>query len=633
MAYSLDILQNAKILATYHVDGRPPVFQPGARVVEGRLVLEELGKYSLRVEESTGDVEFSVRIGDLPIGELLPEGALPGGVRIGEHVHWSKDWAPYFESARGATTVHLRSPLLGDAGIDVPAYVVPTKVTEDGLDAMTADVGRLSASLLLDLYGKSQSGRPLIRVRPITIVRSPEEELSLLASVVPSLVLVLGEISRRPASVVQRRSAPRTCWGHERFTPSMTRDIARTGFVAKAAHFPLTMECEFSVESFDVPEHRITAGFLELLVRRATVCRDAARIQAASILSDRPYRDLKIAIGPSLYQVHDAPRIARLRAASSQAQMICATLRKLRSLPILARSKPELAKPRHGVFQRSTEYRALNRLMQSYFVRVPVANNYTRRPRAAKLTSTLFEQWCFLRIVEGFRHAGIVFTPWEEVIQRRATSQFMIDFERGMCFLGVIDPGVRLRIRYQPWILGKDEAISLRESLYRGRERQAAWSPDFVIETQFATSGVWQTRYVIVLDAKYTRDIQPRHWGDIGKYEHIRSVTQSGRQVTKQLWLIHPSSVDAIRCEDPEVVFGPTGPTSSSDELQKFVLQTQPAMTAAPASTSANRAFDRFAAGTLAYLRAISAHAANDSGEEARHRNASTTGEWPPPRV
>ncbi len=43
----------------------------------------------------------------------------------------------------------------------------------------------------------------------------------------------------------------------------------------------------------------------------------------------------------------------------------------------------------------------------------------------------------------------------------------MIDFERGMSFIGAIDEGIRVRIRYQPWILGKDEAISLNESLYR----------------------------------------------------------------------------------------------------------------------------------------------------------------------
>jgi hypothetical protein len=529
--------------------------------------------------------------------------------------------------------VHLRSSIAGDGGIDIPTYVVPTKVTEDGLDAMTADIGRLSTSLLLDFYGKSRSGRSLVRDRPITIARSPEEELTLLATIVPSLARLLEAISRRPASVVQRRSGPRTCWGHERFTPTMTRELARTGFVARAAQFPLTMECEFSVESFDVPEHRITAGFVELLARRATVCLDAARRQAASILSDRPYRDLKITEGPSLYQIHDVPRIARLRAASSQARIIRAELRKLRTLPILARSKPELTKPRHGVFQRSSEYLALDRLMQAYFARVPVADNYARRPRAAKLTSTLFEQWCFLRIVEGFRRAGIVFTPWEEAIRRRAASQFMIDFERGMCFVGAIIPGVRLRIRYQPWILGRDEAESLGESLYRGRERHAAWSPDFVIETQFAASGTWQTRYVIVLDAKYTRDIQSRHWGDIGKYEHIRSVALPRRQVTKQLWLIHPSTTDAIQCEDPDVTFGPTGPTSSSDELQRFVLQTLPAASRASESTTTNRAFDRFAAGTLAYLRAFSAHDADCNGAEVGHRDSATIRERSPPRA
>jgi hypothetical protein len=605
MTYCFTVLQNAKLLATYYPDGRPPLVYPAAQFANDRLVLEELGRYSFRAEDPSGEIEFQVRIGDVSIGELLPEGFPAGGVGMGEHRHWSGDVARFFESARGSTTVHVRTSLVGDGGIDIPMYVVPTKVSEEGYDAMSADIGRLSASLLLDLYGKSRSGRSLAREQRTAIVRSPEEELSLLATIAPSLRHIIDAIAKRPASVVRRRATTRTCWGHERFTPSMTRDLARTGIAPRAANFPATMECESVVESFDVPEHRITAAFLDLLIRRVTLCRDAAAAQARALLADRPYRDLRLSDGPSLFQSHDVPRIARLRSASSLAQAIRAEIRKLRVTTILAESQPQLVRPRHGAFQRSPEYRALDRLMKSYFARVPVAGDYARQPRTAKLTSVLFEQWCFLRLVEGFRRAGILFAPWQEAIRRRAASQFMIDFERSMSFIGVIDDGVRMRIRYQPWILGKDEAMSLNESLYRGRDRQAAWSPDFVIETQCAVDGIWQTRYVLVLDAKYARNIQPRHWADTSKYEHIRSVALPGRQVTKQLWLIHPAATDAIKCEDPDVSFGPDGPTSSSDELQRFVLQTQPAATNAVGNAESDTAFDRFAVGTVAYLRKL----------------------------
>lgn len=614
MTYSFTVLQNAKQLATYYPDGRSPLLHRSVHLAKDRLVLEELGRYSFCAEELSGDSEFQIRIGDVPISELLPEGIPAEGYRIGPHLHWSGDLARFFESARGSTTVHVRTSLAGDGGIDIPMYVVPTKVSEEGYDAMTADIGRLSASLLLDLYGKSRSGRSLARDRTTAIVRSSEEELSLLATIAPSLRRLLNQIAKRPSSVVRRRASTRTCWGHERFTPSMTRDLARTGIAPRAANFPATMECESAVESFDVPEHRIAAAFVDLLIRRATLCRDAAATQANSMLADRPYRDLQLGDGPSLFESHDVPRIARLRSASSLAQSIRAELRKARVIRILAESKPQLVRPRHGVFQRSPEYRALDRLMQSYFARVPVAGDYARQPRTAKLTSVLFEQWCFLRLVEGFRRAGILFMPWEAAIRRRAASQFMIDFERGMSFIGAIDDGVRIRIRYQPWILGKDEALSLKESLYRGRERQAAWSPDFVIETQFALDGIWQTRYVLVLDAKYTRDILPRHWADTSKYEHIRSVALPGRQVSKQLWLIHPAATEAIHCQDPDVDFGPGGPTSSSDELQRFVLQTQPAAPGATTATVAHSAFDRLALGTLAYLRKLGSASGNGMG-------------------
>jgi hypothetical protein len=216
MTYCFTVLQNAKLLATYYPDGRPPLVYPAAQFANDWLVLEELGRYSFRAEDPSGGIEFQVRIGDVSIGEMLPEGFPGGGVGMGEHRHWSGDVARFFESARGSTTVHVRTSLDGDGGIDIPMYVVPTKVSEEGYDAMSSDVGRLSASLLLDLYGKSRSGRSLAREQTTAIVRSPEEELSLLATIAPSLRRLLDGIAKRPASVVRRRASTRTCWGHER---------------------------------------------------------------------------------------------------------------------------------------------------------------------------------------------------------------------------------------------------------------------------------------------------------------------------------------------------------------------------------------------------------------------------------
>ena len=45
-----------------------------------------------------------------------------------------------------------------------------------------------------------------------------------------------------------------------------------------------------------------------------------------------------------------------------------------------------------------------------------------------KLTSRLFEQWCYLRIVEAFRKCGLELREWAGMISRNTAARFILRF-------------------------------------------------------------------------------------------------------------------------------------------------------------------------------------------------------------
>jgi hypothetical protein len=594
-------------LCTWEIDTGNAACQQGAECRDGILVLEETDKVAFVIDPASQDVEYRISIGDVPLSEITPAADDVGGVALGCRLVWRQ--FRYFESARGHTRVTVEAQAIG-APVDswkvalvATVYVLPSKIGEDRYQYMVGDLEVLNRSLLIDLYGKSQQTYDTRLAREGRGYQSREQELASIEAVLDRLSLVLLAIGRRPASCVCAVPWLQHYWGSERLAPAAVVAMCGRGVAPRAANLPLVVRNYRRMESFDIPEHRVIRAFLGILLRRSVFCGRAARGHVGAIMLERNLRDVRLRDGPTLYESVDLPRIRRLEEGIRKATRSASLVTRLIGLPFLNGVRPELSAIRGGIFQRSQDYQAALRIIRPFLVANAVWYEGDDTSAVTKLTSRLFEQWAYLRVVEAFRRCGLDLREWTDVLRQNLRSRFILDFDRGLSFEGKLGPDLRLRIRYEPWILSQSSAIRAGESLCRGSSEQVAWSPDIVVECLRMVEGRWQTVYGIVLDCKYTTRVRDHHWTGTMKYLQIRSTETLG-QVVRQLWLVSPGARAGLKCEDPAVAFLPTGPSCARDEAVRFRLTAVPESTAVKANSVAGRddPFAEFARGTVGFL-------------------------------
>ena len=595
-------------LCTWDLPTGIATFTAHAMRQDGRLVMRELDKCGFVLRPSEDGQEYRILIGDIPVADLMPDPAHAGGAAMLGQLVWPD--ISYFESGRGDTKVILESreevsdleawkPLL-----QFSVYVVPSKISEESYQRMVDDLSDLSRSLVVDLYGKSNRTCDVRLAKQARSYHSREEELDSIVTVVDRLGVLLHGIQQSPASRAHREVVRANYWGSERLGPRAVAVLSCQGISAKSTIRPIPVVQTRLVESFDVVEHRTLKAFLNILKRRAGFCASAAGDHIRAISAERPLRNIRFDEGPTLYESVDIPKIRRLTDAICKANRAARLIEAMGMLPFLADVRPELAHEREGAFQRNAEYREVLRIIRGFLHANALWSEGEDFSAVTKLTSRLFEQWCFLRIVEAFRASGLDLREWSEAFRPNLHSRFILDFDRGLHFEGRLSTGLRLRLRYEPWILGEQSAERVGETLYRASSENVAWCPDIVVECLKQQDNLWQPVYAIVLDCKYAMRIRDQHWSDTHKYLQIRS-TRSKRQVVRQLWLISPDAGDAITCTDPAVAFGRSGPSCARTETVCFSMKVKPrpsevAGTESPTKVSV---FAEFASGTVNYLR------------------------------
>ena len=83
--------------------------------------------------------------------------------------------------------------------IAVDIYVLPSKLGEDRYESMADDLERISRSLVVDLYGKSRQTHDLRLAKEGKVLRSQDQELESIESVLDRLGPLLRSIAQRPA--------------------------------------------------------------------------------------------------------------------------------------------------------------------------------------------------------------------------------------------------------------------------------------------------------------------------------------------------------------------------------------------------------------------------------------------------
>lgn len=567
-----------------------------------RAVLDETEFVSFELTHPKPGLQYAIQIGEMWISEFLPDGVIPEGMRLRDQNIWAE--YPYFESARGLTTIRLytrsRTPERLELQFEGAVFVLPSKIGEECYDSMSADLARLSKSLLSDLHGKSRRMFELRHSRALRHLHSKEEELQAIRSVCPQLERLLAAVSKHPSFKVHQVQRNIRFSGQKPVSARTLSRIAKSNPQIEKVAAGVNIVAWITAESFDIPEHRFLKAFLLFLRSRAEACARAAGRHIVAIEKDRPYRDASPpgrAGKPTLYQTQDLPMIARLRAAIQDAEAAGDSIDQMLRSQVLGKTRAAFVPVQGGMFGRSAEYRELELLMlrhlrhHAQWVEGDSFNNI------GKLTSTLYEQWCYLRIVDAFRDADVQLADWNGNIDDPSKGRFTIDFARGLRFEGEMTPSLRLRISYQPWIHNLETARRLLSPLYRGGADVVSWSPDIVLEVCTLQNNSWAPIYAVVLDSKYSRRIRDDQWSATSKYLEIRA-THNRRQVCRQLWLMVPASGGAeIRCNDPDVTFNETGPSIETDETVRFAL------CAVPSPENSEGAFAVFARGMVEFFK------------------------------
>lgn len=573
----------------------------GLRDEHAPLVIGETDRIAFEISPREPGQEYEIRIGDFP---------LPQPLHGRKSVEWGDD--AHFDSARGRTPVTVVSREADGPNENwtprgtFDVWVSPGKLTEAAYRSMFDDLARLSAGLVFDLLAKSVGGVSEIGPsRAGTVAaRSAQMELRILTRLWGAFSRVLLEIMQQPETCLVRRREMTACYGTERLVPEEVARVAARGVDPRKRETPRPFTAELAVlsPSVDTPEHRTIAAFLDLISERARECLTRARNEIGEINRDRWFRDRKGPGGQNLYEVVDAPRIARLEAAATSADRLVSQIRMARrSLPVAAfRNLREAGFS--PVFRNVRQYRQAWSLMVGYLTSSAVAVDAGNEERT-KQTWRMYEQWVFMQLAAAFRKAGLRCSSQRDFVSALSQNRFTVDLQRGTRLVFAAPDERRVVMRYEPWVFSRKIAADLGETVYQGNEGEVPWSPDVLIEFMRPVgAGAFELEYALVVDAKYVRHLRASHQEQCLKYMKIRSV-ESGEAIVRQVWLASPTA-EGITLDDEGLAWTASGPTAHRREFVMGALGLTPdaELSGEDADQESTASALEFINGILAYL-------------------------------
>lgn len=530
-------------------------------------VLGELEPVEFSLGGSEPDVEYEVRIGDFVGNSKGGDDEEQSGPRaFREELRWERGY--YFESARGETPVTLRSRMVGESEwrkrAEIVVSVRPTKISEEQYDAMCDDLVVFGSGIVLDLLSKSRA-RGLQR----SLGASDAMSLSGLAAL-GELEALTRRLSRDLQAVLAKplptlaRTVDRMRYrGSERLGSQGTRSLLRAVAEGNVRAWPVEIRGEVARESLDTIEHRSIAAFLELQLEEVRRCRESAEDTIAAYEEDlRFLAPLGASAGSRSRQ-----RIEVLRAAIQRLERLERELRDKRLGSWMKAVPSFLFVGRTPITASVPSYRRIWLEMNRWFAQKEYAQSL-RIVERVKSTSRLYEQWVFLSLVSAFQAAGLRCSEQLGALGRSSRYRFTLELDRGSS-IAFECPGTsnRLVVRYEPWITARQAAKLAGETVFRGDGEFSLLSPDVLVEhlVKNPSTGVEETSFAFVVDAKYSLVLHTNRWSRVDKYLGIRSVA-TGRPVVRQVWLANPAG-KGIELRDEMITWTERGPDAPADEL------------------------------------------------------------------
>ena len=533
----------------------------------------------------------------------------------------------YFESASGPTDLVVGQ--LSEDGKTVveifrtTLYVVPSKIGWDNYKSMVQDLRSVCQALITDVRGKSSRGAgrdPSLSPRPW---RTHEEELDAVCRTCRKLRPLVREIKLSP------KTAMEVVYDYERTNRCRSQrgvaTMVRRGIDPRQDVGERRCKVGRLVESRNLAEHRLLKAFLKLLLSRVLNCRSAIISDIRRLESERKYRSRTSRESePSLFETEDMPRIRRYRERDGEAEGVQRWLEDELADGFWANLRDEVFAPENTQFAENEYYLFAANIILRYLRDTSHWGGTFGSRFMMKRSSRMYEQWVLVQLVAAFERAGVKMTSWDEIISRNLDRQFGVDLGRNTLFSAPVAEGYEMTIRYEPWIVARDERHGHpEETLCHFGQSKASWSPDIVIELVRCEGDARRTVYAIALDAKYSRKPTREMRESVMKYAKIRTNEgRYGRRVARQVWLVYPGEVGRKRSFflDDEAMFfsGATGVTyRDTEETVESAEQVFGEIVAMPGERSdasedvsdvgvrPKQAFVEFASGTLSYLRSL----------------------------
>lgn len=527
----------------------------------------ELQECSFAVDSPEPGVKYQIRIGDIfadASRDEPPRGSPGQGRTFPGSVQWES--AKYFESARGETVASLFSQ--GDSDqewvprAELTLRVVPTKLGEERYEAMYQSLSRLSLSFVHDLISKSSRFSSIAGGGVSAAVHSPQAQLRLIETTWVALVGAFADIERAPVTVLHRTLGQRRLWGTENLRSRAIARLAEAGFTNDSQSIPIRAFAGVLTESVDTIEHRVIGGFLRLLLAHLQDCADDARANLSALETDavmlRDFPDEQLSIGQ---------RAGRLQSAIATAERLQHQIRAVRAMRPFSAVSAELPLMRTPVFENVLPYRRIWDRMTRYVDRSSIVVGPDASHRV-KPTWRLYEQWVFFQVTAALSVLGLQCESEVGVLQRMSRYRFTLDLDWASRLSFVSPAGDAINVTYQPIIHGQIDAVSRRDTLFRGHGANARRTPDIVIEVLGGERGPGMAPTVVnalIIDAKYSRRIEPRHWDKVHRYFEIRS-TASRAAVVRQVWIAYPGESPAITPRDEFISWTSSGPDVAPEE-------------------------------------------------------------------
>jgi hypothetical protein len=305
---------------------------------------------------------------------------------------------------------------------------------------------------------------------------------------------------------------------------------------------------EVASPNFDLPEHRMIAGFLHFLNLQINDLRGRMERDIKERLDRRAYRHRRRADQEekTWWEQEDLPRIEELQRLLGNLAALEADLAQLGRYPFLPLAGRLTAVPASTPLIRSHRayvqaYKAIVGHFTAYRVHLDEGHLLTR----ARSLPQLYEVWCLLQVFRvlhgclnlkdsGRFDRGSPFRRLEEGRER-----FVLELTPDQVVPFTDELGRLVRLRYVPSYRPYWQS---RDLPYGFLGLQGERTPDIAVEVFGSREANRPPELIVVLDAKYSSD--PHHV----KLDEVRSkygklgVFGTGRVLSRQVWALSPAA-------------------------------------------------------------------------------------------